>query len=99
MLIATVTHTAAHTSQFWPTVSRVGTAIAAIAGTFAAGYSNYNAKRINSVHMLVNGGLDQKVTRMEAAAAKVEHAAETIDPTATEIVTPTPALVTTDGHN
>lgn len=66
-----------HASQFWPTVTRAGTALAAVGGVIAAAVSNYNRAKLQEVHVLVNGELHNRLQRLDDLTGKlVEVTAE-----------------------
>lgn len=78
---------AQHANQFWPTVSRIGTLIAAAAGTYAGFKTRGTQKHTLEVKSIVNGNFTTKVqeltettqelkdTAAELASAKAELAA------------------------
>jgi hypothetical protein len=91
---------AQHTSQLWPTLSRVGTLVAAVAGTYAGFKARGGQKHTLEVKSIVNGNFTTKVqeltdttqelkeTAAELASARAELAAvnhATAPPTSTPL--------------
>ena len=71
-----VTEVAQHVSTFWPDLTRVTSATAAIGGIVASITTLLNRRNIQRVHVLINGELHGKVAKLEQAADRLTAASD-----------------------
>lgn len=64
-----------HTSQFWPTLSRIGTLIAAAAGTYAGFRARSGQKHTLEVKSIVNGNFTNKVQELTDTTQELKDTA------------------------
>jgi hypothetical protein len=65
MIATVIVH---HTAQFWPDVTRVSAALAAVGSFLAALGTFLNRRRIADVHVLLNGQLHGKIQQLSEVA-------------------------------
>lgn len=56
---------------FWPTVSRAASTLAAIGGAVGSTLALLNRRRLQEVHVLVNGNMARSLSAVEAAAVEL----------------------------
>lgn len=63
-----------HHSQFWPTLGRLFSLLAATGGGIATVISTINRRKLQEIHVLVNGNLSKALKGVEAAAIELAKA-------------------------
>ena len=85
-----------HHSQFWPTVGRTLSAMAAIGSAAATWLARRNSQHIQEVHVLVNGQLHGRIEELASVAATLKDMTQERDQLAASAgvkpVTPPPIL-------
>lgn len=95
-----------HHSQFWPTVGRFFSVAAGLTGSAASGLGWLNRKKIQRIHVLVNGNLGDALKGIEAAAIELAKATAERDlaradlaKISTRITDKTPPVTVVTGNN